>query len=220
MPQRPYRGEHHHDWNCPHPLEPAIQGAMGMFDTIHLEAPLRCPVCGAEQQSLQTHAFEDVMAHLRIGSRVGGSVLSGIVSDTMWCSACYEAKQSSSSPVYLVIWHSVLAGVEQDLARAEARLASVDRLDLIGWLDQAQREEQRWKRRFYGLLSDVTRWHEHLDRQNHPEPPREGETAEQTARREAWRGLWSLADEILNAADPLAAIIEKNKPDPGDQDEW
>ena len=193
---------------------------MGMFDTIHLEAPLRCPVCGAEQHSLQTHAFEDVMAHLRIGSRVGGSVLSGIISDTIWCSPCHEAKRLASSPIYLVIWHSVLAGVEQDLARAEARLASVDRLDLIGWLDQAQREEDKWKRRFYGLHSDVTRWHEHLDRQTNPEPPREGEKAEQAARREAWRGIWRLPDEILNAADPLAAILEKNKPDNDEHDGW
>lgn len=193
---------------------------MGMFDTIHLEAPLRCPVCGAEQHSLQTHAFEDVMAHLRIGSRVGGSVLSGIMSETLWCSPCHKANRPGSSPVYLVIWHSVLAGVEQDLARAEARLASVDRLDLIGWLDQAQQEERKWKRKFFGLRSDVTRWHEHLDRQANPEPPREGETAEQAARREAWRGIWRLPDEILNAADPLAAILEKNKAENDEDDGW
>ena len=68
--------------------------------------------------------------------------------------------------------------------------------------------------------SDVKRWHEHLDRLNHPEPPREGETAEQAERREAWRGLWRLPDEILNAADPLAAILEKNKPDNDDDDGW
>jgi hypothetical protein len=64
-----------------------------MFDTIHLEAPLHCPGCGAEQHSLQTHAFEDVMAHLRIGSRVGGSVLSGIISETIWCSPCHKAER-------------------------------------------------------------------------------------------------------------------------------
>src|SRR5690606_3249461 len=115
---------------------------------------------------------------------------------------------------------SVLAGVEQDLARAEACLASVDRLDLIAWLDQAQQEEKKWKRRFYGLRSDVTRWHEHLDRQINPEPPREGETAEQAARREEWRGLWRLPDEILNAADPLAAILEKNKAENDEDDAW
>lgn len=193
---------------------------MGMFDTIHLETPLKCPVCGAEQPSLQTHAFDDVMAHLRIGSRVGGSVLSGIISETMWCSVCHKAERSASSPVYLVIWHAVLAGVEQDLARAEARLAAVDRLDLIAWLDQAQQEERKWKRKFHGLHSDMTRWHEHLDRQRNPEPPREGETAEQAARREAWRGIWRLPDEILNAADPLAAILEKNKADKDDDEGW
>jgi hypothetical protein len=191
-----------------------------MFDTIHLETPLRCPVCGAEQHSLQTHAFDDVMAHLRIGSRVGGSVLTGIIRETMWCSPCHKAERSASSPVYLVIWHTVLAGVEQDLARAETRLASVDRLDLIAWLDQAQKEEKKWKCKFHGLHSDVTRWHEHLDRQANSEPPREGETAEEAARRESGRGIWRLPDEILNAADPLAAILERNKTDKDDDDGW
>jgi hypothetical protein len=66
----------------------------------------------------------------------------------------------------------------------------------------------------------VSRWHEHLERLDHPEPPPEGETAEQAARREAWRGLWSLPADILSASDPLAAIIEKNKPDSADQEDW
>lgn len=66
----------------------------------------------------------------------------------------------------------------------------------------------------------MKRWHEHLEREANPEPPREGETAEQAARREAWRGIWRLPAEILNAADPLAAILEKNKADKDDEDGW
>jgi len=190
---------------------------MGMFDTIHLKQPLICPVCGGGQYTQQTHAFEDVMADYRIGSMVSGGVHSGIVKETLWCPPCHEAGNRADSPVYLVIWHSILVGVEQDLSRAEARLATVDRLDLIGWLDEAQRHENRWRRRFYAVLSDVRRWNEHLVRQQNPEPARVGETAEQAQRSDAFARLWRLPEEILSAPDPLAAIIEKHTPDREDR---
>lgn len=189
---------------------------MGMFDTIHLTSPLVCPVCGGQENSYQTHAFDDVMANYRIGSRVGGRVLTGIVQERFWCFACHKAGNSAESPVYLVVWHSILVGVEQDLASAEALLSAVDRLNLIGWLDEAQRNETRWKRRFYRLFHDVRRWSEHLEQEKKPEPTPEGETAEQTERHKALTRLWGLPDEILTAPDPLAAIIEKNTPDPAD----
>ena len=194
---------------------------MGMFDTVILNVPLVCPVCGGKESSHQTHAFEDVMATYRIGSVVRGGVLTGIIHETFWCSDCYKAENAdkkAESPVYLIVWHSVLVGVEQDLARAEARLASVDRLDLIGWLDEAQRKEDRWRRNFYGLLRDVERWHEHLEEQKNPEPVPEGETLEQTQRRTSLRRLWGLPEEVLSAPDPLAAIIDRNKPDPKDDE--
>lgn len=185
---------------------------MGMFDTIHLKNPLACPVCGKEESSLQTHAFEDIMANYRIGSVVRGGVLTGILNETLWCSDCHKADREASSPVYLVVWHSILAAVEQDLARAEARMAAIDRLDLVNWLDEAQRNEEGWRRRFYALLRDIERWHEHLEDQKNPEPVPEGEAAGQTQRRTALKRLWGLPEEILSAPDPLAAIIEKNQP--------
>ena len=183
-----------------------------MSDTVHVKVPLVCPVCGRKESSHQTHAFENVMATYRIGSVVRGGVLTGIIHETLWCSECHQAEKDARSPVYLIVWHSILAGVEQDLARAEALLASVDRLDLIGWLDEAQRKEDRWRSRFYGLMNDVQRWHEHLEEQKHPEPIPEGETPEQTQHRLSFRRLWGLPEDILSAPDPLAAIIEKNMP--------
>jgi hypothetical protein len=153
------------------------------------------------------------MANYKIGSVVRGGVLSGIVKGRFWCPACHKTGDHAESPVYLVIWHSVLVGVEQDPVRAEARLSSVDRLDLIGWLDEAQREANQWNRRFYGLFNDVRRWDEHLVRQKDPEPVPEGETVAQTERRKAFARLWGLPEEILSAPDPLAAILEKNTPD-------
>ena len=183
---------------------------MGMFDTIHVKTPLICPTCGAEILSLQTKELSDSMAHFKIGSVLKDSpVLTGIVQETLWCSACHEAQREQTSPlVYLVIWHSILAGVEQDLAKAEARLAAVDRLDLIAWLDEAQRETARWRRHYHGLHHDVQRWHEHLARAAAPEPEATGELAE---KRRAFQRFFDLSPEILTAPDPLAAILTKNK---------
>ena len=181
-----------------------------MFDTIHVQTPLICPVCGAEVRSLQTKEFECVMAHIKIGSVLSGSsVMTGILKDTLWCSACHDARREQADPpIYLVIWHSILAGVEQDLAKAEARLATLDRLDLIAWLDEAQREAARWRRHYRDLHHDVHLWHEHLARAAAPEPEATGELAE---KRRVFQRLFDLPQEILTAADPLAAILARNK---------
>ena len=181
---------------------------MGMFDTIHVKPPLICPTCGAEVHHFQTKEFDCLLTHLRIGSVLSGSsVMTGIVKDSLWCEACYQARRESAEktdlspepPIYLVIWHSILAGVEQDLAKAEACLAAVDRLDLIAWLDEAQREAARWRRHHHSLHHDVQRWQEHLARAAAPEPEVTGETAE---RRRAFQRLFDLPPEILTAPTP------------------
>ena len=150
------------------------------------------------------------MAHFKIGSVLTGSpVLMGIVKETLWCDACHQSgRQQSDSPAYLVIWHSVLAGVEQDLAQAEARLSAIDRLDLIGWLDEAQREAARWRRHYHDLHHDVQRWHEHLARAAAPEPEATAVPAEP---RRALQRFFDLPEEILTAPDPLAAILAANQ---------
>jgi hypothetical protein len=108
-------------------------------------------------------------------------------------------------PLYLVVWHSVLAGVEQDIAKAEARIAAVDRLDLIGWIDEAQRETARWRGNYWKLHNELHRWHEYLARKDEPEP-----TGENPERQRAFRRFFDPPEEILNAPDPIAAILAAN----------
>ena len=98
--------------------------------------------------------------------------------------------------------------MEQDLAQAEARLAAVDRLDLIAWLDEAQRATTRWRRHYHGLYDDVRRWHEHLARAAAPEPEVPGTPPEH---RRALQRFFALPEKILTAPDPLAAILATNK---------
>ena len=176
-----------------------------MFDTIHFLKPIPCPGCGAEISSVQTKDFESLMGNYSVGSLLrGGSILKGIVKEELWCEKCFEAKRDSRHPVYLVVWHSILAGVETTEGAAEQRLAAVDRLDLVGWLDEAQRSSADWQRRFFRLLGDIEKWHEHLVRQANPP---EGDAAK------GWASIFKLPDEILQAQDPLEALIKQHGED-------
>lgn len=184
---------------------------MGLFDTIHLDPPLACPVCGVPASDLQTHEFGETMTTYRIGSVIAMCpVLTGILRERLWCATCHGKSgrtDAAEIPVYVIIWHSVLAGVTLDAESAERRLAAVDRLDLLGWLDEAQRKADQWQQRFQDLRHDVRRWHEHLHR-----PPPEA----QSKREKALRQLWDLPEEILNAPDPLAVILERSE-SPGER---
>ncbi len=176
-----------------------------MFDTIHFAKPIPCPGCGTEISSVQTKEFESLMCNYYVGNVMrGGSMLKGIVKEELWCDQCYAAKRESRYPIFLVIWNSILAGVETTEEAAEQRLASVDRLDLVGWLDEAQRSASVWQRRFFSLLGDLEKWHEHLEHQKNPQ---EDEKANR------FRAIFKLSDEILNAEDPLKTLLTQHSED-------
>lgn len=184
---------------------------MGMFDTLRIDPPLKCPVCSADVNEVQTHYFGDTLAVYRIGSVMTMSpVLTGIVKETFFCNTCLKEdpvreRERESLPLYIGIWHSVLVTVGFQLSEVERRLAAVDRLDLIGWLDQAHRKAQDWERRFNRLRSDVRLYNEHLRT-----PPQESLTEEDSGR-VALRRLWGLPDDILKSHDPLGAILKRNE---------
>ena len=139
---------------------------MGMFDTIYLKNPIACKTCGADILDFQTKEFDNCLNHYRIGSVLSGSrVLSGVIKDEAYCRACSDAKRDAWTDVYLVVWHTILAGVETEECKAEARLNSVDRLDLVQWIEEAQRKEEQWQRRFFDLHHELRSWHEYVEDQ-------------------------------------------------------
>jgi len=179
---------------------------MGMFDTIHFPAPVSCPECGAAIDSVQTKEFASLMSEYHVGSLLrGSSVLKGIIKEEFWCAKCSEAEHPAWHPVYLVVWNSILAGVEASEEAAEKRLASVDRLDLVGWLDESQRTSDSWRMRFFYLLGDIEKWRRHKASEANPN---------EDAGAKRLSAIYKLPDEVQQAPDPLAALIAHHREEP------
>jgi len=188
---------------------------MGMFDTVRLEPPLVCPACGHEESTLQTHHFGETLATYRAGMIVSDCpVLTGILRDTFWCSVCHNAEMETASELYIVIWHSILVGVEWKREDAERKLKAVDRLDLIEWLDRMQRETQTWRRKYHALRTDLDRWHDYQRKQAESDATQESDRIADSA----LRRFLEPDEAIRNADDPLAAILERNPP--VEEPEW
>ena len=182
---------------------------MGMFDTIYLDKAIACKTCGADILDFQTKEFDNCLNHYRIGSVLAGSrVLLGVIKDEAYCQACSDAKRHAWTDVYLVVWHTILAGVETEESKAQARLASVDRLDLVEWIAEAQKKEKQWQRRFFALHNELRRWHEYVEEQKKPQEPE----SESNKRLRVLRSIWSPSEEIKTAADPIGKILELHAP--------
>ena len=188
---------------------------MGMFDTIRLDPPLVCPGCGHEEFSLQTHHFGETMDVYRTGMIVADCpVLTGILRETFWCSACHNENLESAPEIFVVIWHSILVLVEWKREDAERKLAAVDRLDVIEWLDRMQREAREWRRQYHALRTDLDRWHEYQRKQKKSDTAQESDRSTNAA----LRRFFDPDEAIKTADDPVAAILERNPP--VDEPEW
>jgi hypothetical protein len=190
---------------------------MGMFDTIYLDKAIACKTCGADILDFQTKEFDNCLNHYRIGSVLAGSrVLSGVIKDEAYCQGCSDAKRHAWMDVYLVVWHTILAGVETEESKAQTRLASVDRLDVVQWIAEAQKKEEQWQRKFFSLHNELRRWHEYVEDQKKPQEP---ESNDNKLGR-TLRSIWKPSEEITKAADPIGKILElhapnKNEEEPG-----
>ena len=184
---------------------------MGMFDTIRLDEPLVCPACGNRQSTLQTHHFGETLDTYRLGMLVPACpVLTGILLESFWCPACQIADLKSEPQLHLVIWNSILVAVEWTREDAERKLAAVDRLSLIQWLDRTQREAAEWRREYGALRNDLARWHDYQvkEKQRVSAP---ADASQPVASR--LQNFFGPDEAIRTAADPLGAILERHPPD-------
>jgi hypothetical protein len=177
---------------------------MGIFDTVTFEEPKVCSSCGARIDSVQTKSFSPALREYRVGDIIGGSpVFSGVVREDLFCSSC----NSVSQEVHFSIWHTLLVGIFDNAEEAEERLLHIDRATLMEYIVRHQRETETWHVRFSRLFGDLKNWHEFL-RVN-----QSGEVSDRDPR-------FFRIREILEAEDPLSALIESHRPvDPEDESE-
>ena len=177
---------------------------MGTPDTLVLDPPVVCPVCGKTHNETQTHLLGDMLSTWRIGDIVRYSPVStGILNESVHCCRIEGTDQWTSIPLFVVIWHGIYAGHALSEEAAMAKQNSIDRLDLMRWLDQAQQEIRDWRSRYRHLRSDISEWR---DEQKNPRAER--------PERERFFGIFNaLPDEILNDPEPLSRILERNSED-------
>ncbi len=181
---------------------------MGMFDTIMLDEGLVCPVCGHEETSIQTHELGNSLDTYRVGMILPYCpVMTGVIREQFYCSKGHHKEQEKSPDIYLVIWHTILVGVLWTEGEADRLLQSVDRLNLVEWLGQMQKQAQQWQKKYNLLRSDLERWHKYVTAQQEGQPAQEGE---KTDRHSAWKIFCLPDEEIRNAEDPLWEILKRN----------
>ena len=116
--------------------------------------------------------------------------------------------------MYLVVWHTIIAGVETEESTAQTRLASVDRLDLVQWIAEAQKKEEQWQRRFFSLHHELRRWHEYVEDQKKPQEPE----SDDNKLGRTLRSIWKPSEEITTAADPIGKILELHAPNKNEEE--
>lgn len=184
---------------------------MGMFDTVHLDPPLACPVCGTLHAELRTHLFGDVMESYRIGSVIPMSpVLTGVLREPLWCPACREAGRDEDAMVYLGVFHTVPVAVGADVDPVRRGVAGIDRVDLIGRIERTEGEVKRWRSRHDRLRSDLLR---------RREEQRRGRDEKTHGERVTLRRLFDLPPEIRDAEDPLGTILDRSHAAKGTEEE-
>lgn len=172
---------------------------MGLFDTLILGDSIKCPDCGTEINSVQTKVFENCMDTYEPGDITRGCrIRTGIITETLYCDRCRWPKEIDDSLVYIAVWHSIYIGIFNSEDEAEERLNSIDRLDLIEWLDKAQTERDLWHRRFSSLYQEISILSEY------------DKAEDKDAFLSNTFNLLSKS-EILKAEEPLGDLVKKHK---------
>lgn len=174
---------------------------MGTPDTLILDPPVLCPACGKLHGETQTHLLGDMLSTWSLGDVVRYSPVStGVLAESVFCCRIEGTDQWNRIPLFVVIWHGVYAGHELSEEEALTRLNSIDRLDLLRWLELSQQDARDWRSRYRHLRSDIKEW---IDEQKEP-------GAQSGPGLRFLRAFRSLPKEILDDPDPLSRILERN----------
>lgn len=101
---------------------------MGLYDTIVLEPPVRCPRCGADIRDVQTKAFDCALGTYRVGDCIAHAEESHLIREELFCEQCRAFTGACS---YIAVYRGILVGCTPDHETAEALLRGLDLEQLI-----------------------------------------------------------------------------------------
>lgn len=178
--------------------------SMGIFDTVLLDKPRTCTVCGAQIDQVQTKVFDPMLREYTPGDIIAGSpVLAGVVEEDLFCPGC----NSVSQKIYFSVWHTLLVGIYDTVDEAEEQMMSVDRSDLLDHIARHQERALIWHNRFSRLYGEIQNLHDYLQNADKKESIQPGSR------------FYRIRD-IVSGNDPLGALIEAHRPvNPEDEKE-
>jgi len=126
-----------------------ISEQMGIFDTIELARPVKCPTCNMDINTTQTKVFDPFMYYYVVGDVVKQHIVSGIIEETLFCDKCGHLDDLE---FYLIIkYHILIDTVVGSQEEAWERLKSYGKNDLTGiYLDQMRKQDE-YKNQLKGM---------------------------------------------------------------------
>jgi len=124
---------------------------MGLFDTILFPEPIECNACGRLHESTQTKMFSNLLVSYEVGDVLPTNILTGIVTERLYCE--HDGKQESSfdQKVFLVIWNKILIDVVGQLSNAKQKLEEFGVKNLLNYYKTLYKEKINFEIKYQRL---------------------------------------------------------------------
>ena len=132
---------------------------MGMFDTIKLDRPHECPICGKSIDSVQTKAFENTLEIYKVGDCISHAEDIRVVKEELFCDSC---STSAGIHVYFAVNRGILSGIATGLKEAKSLMNDLNLEKMILWYHDLYKRyiDERWKKNeYWHFLEDLREWY-------------------------------------------------------------
>lgn len=132
---------------------------MGMFDTIKLDKPYECPICGKRIDSVQTKAFENTLEIYKVGDCISHAEDIRVVKEELFCDSC---STSAGIHVYFAVNRGILSGIATGLKEAKSLMNDLNLEKMILWYHDLYKRyiDERWKKiEYWRFLEDLREWY-------------------------------------------------------------
>jgi hypothetical protein len=132
---------------------------MGMFDTIKLDRPHECPICGKSIDSVQTKAFENTLEIYKVGDCISHAEDIRVVKEELFCDSC---STSAGIHVYFAVNRGILSGIATGLKEAKFLMNDLNLEKMVLWYHDLYKRyiNERWKKiEYWHFLEDLREWY-------------------------------------------------------------